>query len=74
MREHWVRERTALMNHIRAILSEFGFIMPTGKATLMREVPLLLEDAENLLPHQARHISNEAYSTSSKFQPANRWY
>ncbi len=62
MREHWVRERTALMNRIRAILSEFGFVMPTGKASLMREVPLILEDAENLLPYQARQIINEAYS------------
>lgn len=62
MREHWVRERTALMNRIRAILSEFGIVMPTGRASLMKQVPLILEDAENLLPHQARRIINKAYS------------
>ncbi len=62
MREHWVRERTALMNRIRAILSEFGVVMPTGRASLMKQVPHILEDAENQLPHQARQIINEAYS------------
>ncbi len=28
----------------------------------MKQVPLILEDAENLLPHQARRIINKAYS------------
>ncbi|ROR26913.1 transposase [Vibrio crassostreae] len=56
MREHWVRERTALMNRIRALLSEFGLIIPVGRSSLMKHVPLMLEDAENELPHLARTV------------------
>ncbi len=61
MREHWVRERTALMNRIRALLSEFGLIIPVGRSSLMKQVPLLLEDAENELPHLARTVIEDAY-------------
>ncbi len=61
MREHWVRERTALMNRIRALLSEFGLIMPVGRSALMKQVPLMLEDAENELPELARTVIADAY-------------
>ncbi|UAB73741.1 IS110 family transposase [Vibrio sp. SCSIO 43132] len=61
MREHWVRERTALMNRIRALLSEFGLIMPVGQSSLMKQVPLLLEEAENELPQLARATIADAY-------------
>ncbi|MBR9787428.1 MAG: IS110 family transposase [Vibrionaceae bacterium] len=61
MREHWVRERTALMNRIRALLSEFGLIIPVGRSSLMKQVPLMLEDAENELPHLARSVIADAY-------------
>ncbi len=36
--------------------------MPTGRASLMGEVPLIRKDAENLLQHQALQIINEVYS------------
>ena len=61
MREHWVRERTALMNRIRALLSEFGLVMPVGRSSLMKIVPLMLEDAENELPVLAREVLANAY-------------
>jgi transposase len=61
MREHWVRERTALMNRIRALLSEFGLIIPVGRSSLMKQVPLMLEDAENGLPELARTVIADAY-------------
>lgn len=61
MREHWVRERTALMNRIRALLSEFGLIIPVGRSSLMKQVPLMLEDAENELPHLSRTVIADAY-------------
>ncbi|WP_428779413.1 IS110 family transposase, partial [Vibrio gigantis] len=61
MREHWVRERTALMNRMRALLSEFGLIIPVGRSSLMKQVPLMLEDAENELPHLARTVIGDAY-------------
>lgn len=66
MREHWVRERTALMNRMRALLAEFGFAIPVGRSSLMKQVPLLLEDAENELPHIARDIIHKAYHHLNK--------
>lgn len=61
MREHWVRERTAIMNRIRALLSEFGVVIPVGRSSLMKQVPLILEDAENELPQLARVVLHGAY-------------
>lgn len=61
LREHWVRERTALMNRIRALLSEFGLIIPVGRSSLMKQVPLMLEDASNELPTLARAVIHDAY-------------
>lgn len=61
MRVLWVRERTALMNRIRALLSKFGLIIPVGRSSLMKQVPLMLEDAENELPHLARIVIADAY-------------
>ncbi|MCG9783279.1 IS110 family transposase, partial [Vibrio brasiliensis] len=61
MREHWVRERTAIMNRIRALLSEFGLVIPVGRSSLMKQVPLMLEDANNELPQLARAVLHDAY-------------
>ncbi|CAH7160839.1 transposase [Vibrio crassostreae] len=61
MREHWVREHTALINRMRALLSEFGLIIPVGRSSLMKQVPLMLEDAENELPLLARTVIADAY-------------
>ncbi|WP_261902956.1 IS110 family transposase [Vibrio fortis] len=34
MREHWVRERTALMNRMRALLSEFGLLVHGARSVI----------------------------------------
>ena len=49
------------MNRICALLSEFGLIIPVGRSSLMKQVPLMLEDAENELPHLARTVIADAY-------------
>lgn len=46
-RELLIHDKTALSNHIRGILMEFGVFIPKGWASLSRHVPLALEDAEN---------------------------
>ena len=61
MREHWVRERTALINRIRALLAEFGIVLPTGRAAIHREVPLILEAAENGIPDIARAVLADCF-------------
>jgi transposase len=56
VRQGLVGERTALINQLRGLLSEFGIVLPKGRYPAQREIPLLLEDAENGLPFIARQI------------------
>ncbi len=48
--------RTAQVNQIRGLLGEFGLVVPKGVARLRRELPGILEDAENGLPPLAREV------------------
>ncbi len=47
IRSQAVARRTALANQIRGLLMEYGIIMPRGISFVRKEVPLILEDAEN---------------------------
>ena len=49
-RELLVHERTALSNHVRGLLMEFGIVIPRGFAALHAHVPDVLEDSENGVP------------------------
>jgi len=60
-RELLVHERTALSNHIRGLLMEFGIVIPQGFATLYRRLPEVLEDGENELPDLYRPTLNLLY-------------
>lgn len=51
-----VANRTAQVNQIRGLLAEFGLVVPKGAARLRRELPGILEDAENGLPTLARQV------------------
>ena len=51
-----VANRTAQVNQIRGLLGEFGLVVPKGVARLRRELPEILEDAENGLPALAREV------------------
>jgi transposase len=51
-----VANRTAQVNQIRGLLAEFGVVVPKGVARLRRELPGILEDAENGLPTLARQV------------------
>jgi transposase len=51
-----VANRTAQVNQIRGLLGEFGLIVPKGVARLRRELPGILEDAENGLPALGREV------------------
>ncbi len=54
VRELAVAERTALVNQIRGILGEFGIVLPQGRERLQRELPFVLEAADNGLPELLR--------------------
>ncbi|MEH0691030.1 IS110 family transposase, partial [Vibrio cholerae] len=49
-----LEQQVAQSNHIRSILSEFGFTVPQGVNSLRSRLPYLLEDAENGLPFSIR--------------------
>jgi len=61
VRQGLIGERTALINQLRGLLSEFGFVLPKGRYPAQREIPLLLEDAENGLPFLARQIISDLW-------------
>jgi len=72
-RELLVQERTALSNHIRGLLLEFGITVPKGFATLYARVPEILEDAENGVPpifRPALHLMYQRLLTSRKTLPS----
>jgi transposase len=56
VRQGVIGERTALINQLRGLLSEFGIVMPKGRYPAQREIPLILEDADNGLPMLARQM------------------
>jgi transposase len=59
VRQLRVAERTALVNQCRGLLAEYGIVMAQGIARLRRELPRILEDADNNLPDLAREIFAE---------------
>ena len=52
-------ERTALLNHIRGLLGEYGLVMARGVAQVRARLPEILEDADNGLPGLAREVFAE---------------
>lgn len=59
VRQLRVTERTALVNQIRGLLAEYGIVVAQGIARIRRELPGILEDAENGLPDLARELFAE---------------
>jgi transposase len=56
IRSGLVKERTALANRIRGLLGEYGIVVAVGLATLRRQLPDILEDADNHLTVVARQL------------------
>lgn len=48
--------RTAQVNQIRGLLGEFGIVVPLGISRLRRDLPRILQDADNGLPCLAREV------------------
>lgn len=59
VRQLRVAERTALVNQVRGLLAEYGIVAARGIARIRRELPAILEDAENGLPELARELFAE---------------
>ncbi|HVA54373.1 MAG TPA: IS110 family transposase [Gammaproteobacteria bacterium] len=55
-RQGFVKARTAQANQIRGLLAEYGLVIPKGISHVSKQVPLILEDAENELPGMFRQL------------------
>lgn len=55
-RERLVSMKTGQSNQLRGILAEFGIIIPRGYASFNKQLPLILEDAENNLTLAIRSL------------------
>ena len=54
-----VRQRIALSNHMRGVLSDYGIVLPQGAKAILQRLPELLDDADNDQPMLARHLLAE---------------
>ena len=58
-RERIKKERTALVNQVRGLLAEYGVVINKGVAAVRRDLPDILEAAENGLTSHARALFAE---------------
>jgi transposase len=56
VRERLVGRRTCLMNQLRGFLLDRGFAIGTGRSSLQKNLPLILEEAENTLTPRMRQL------------------
>lgn len=61
VRQGVIKDRTALINQLRGLLSEFGIIIPKGRYPAQGRIPRILEDAENGLPILARRMISDLW-------------
>ncbi|MGQ8367500.1 IS110 family transposase [Glaciecola sp. 1036] len=54
IRQHLIDNQTAVSNMIRGLLYEFGIVISKGISAFKRDIPDILEDAENGLPNILR--------------------
>ena len=60
-RERLKKERTALVNQTRGLLTEYGIVINKGVAAVRKALPWVLEDAENGLTPLAREVFAELF-------------
>jgi transposase len=60
-RQLLIKQRTALCNQVRGLLSEYGIVVAQGVRRLRTSLPALLEDADNGLTFASRELFQELY-------------
>jgi len=61
VRELQMKHRTATANQLRGLFAEYGIILPVGINHLRKEIPDILENAENSLTTVARRFIHRLY-------------
>lgn len=62
VRERLVGQRTALTNQIRGLLGEYGLTLPQGVRNIRKQLPWIIEDAENDLTPVSRRLFQQLYN------------
>jgi transposase len=74
IRQSLSREKVRLSNQLRGLLLEYGIALAKGYATLKREVPLVLEDAQNELTPRFRMLLQRQYQRLQELETELAWY
>ncbi len=61
VRQGVVDERTAWINRLRGLLTEFGVVIPKGRYAVQSAVPAILTDPENGLPELAQQMIHDLW-------------
>lgn len=61
LRQAMVQDRTAQVNRLRGLLSEFGLVMPQGFHEAFKTIPALLDHPSTHLPVLAKRLIQDAY-------------
>src|SRR6185436_1501055 len=56
VRSAWITDRTAQLNRLRAVLREFGWVIPVGARQVIPKVEQLVGDADSGLPEPLRGV------------------
>jgi len=68
VRDRWIGRKTAVINQLRGFLLEHGITVAAGPAHLKRQLPSILEDAENLLSPRMRTLLLELRDEWAKLE------
>ena len=68
VRDRWIGRKTAVINQLRGFLLEHGITIAAGPAHLKRQLPSILEDAENLLSPRMRTLLLELRDEWAKLE------
>ncbi|MDH5803363.1 MAG: IS110 family transposase [Gammaproteobacteria bacterium] len=61
IRERLMKHRTATSNQLRGLMAEYGIVLPKGLSHLRKQVPHILEDAQQPLTTVARGFIHRLY-------------
>ena len=68
------QERGDIVRQLRGFLSEFGIVIAAGLGAFRREVPEILEDAENELTLEMRELIYRQYQRMIEIDKEVEWY
>jgi transposase len=68
VRDQLISQRTAVINQIRAFLLEYGLAVAVGRSKLLKQLPTILEDAENAVSHVMRALLSQLRNRLQRIQ------